>query len=432
MNQQTKSQCEASSNKLADLIQQGADQCVKCGLCVPQCPTYHIGLNEAESPRGRITIMQGVVSSELPLTDTLHAHLDHCLNCRRCESVCPADVKYEELITATRTYIKNKKPTKGNIFLKPLHYLVKRPQYAHIAAKLLFYIQKLRLPTLTRKLFPKNSRISRLAAMLPPLSNPSPLHTYYPATTPKQGDLALFTGCIAQLVDKSALQNTITLLNALGFGVHVPKQHCCGALAWHGGDGALAWQLAQKNISIFNKLQVDAIISTASGCGLTLTEYASIAKQHSSNPQSPEITNFSNKIKEITELLSHVNWPETLKFAPLPKRVAIHSPCTLTNGLHGDAFPRQLLQRIPDIELIALASPTKCCGAAGETMIKYPEMSDKLLKLLLNDIIAKQPEVLVTSNIGCSLHIQGMLKREGVNITVTDPVTLLVTQLMTS
>src|SRR5579859_3655762 len=87
---------------LPDFPLADADKCVKCALCLPHCPTYRVTLDEGESPRGRIALMQGLATGALDATPRLAAHLDHCLACRACEAVCPAEVPYGRLIDSAR------------------------------------------------------------------------------------------------------------------------------------------------------------------------------------------------------------------------------------------------------------------------------------------------------------------------------------------
>ena len=83
-------------------IVEETNKCVKCGLCLPYCPTFHLTKNENESPRGRISLIHGLTSKQLQPTKSLITALDHCLQCGRCESVCPAKVNYNSLIRETR------------------------------------------------------------------------------------------------------------------------------------------------------------------------------------------------------------------------------------------------------------------------------------------------------------------------------------------
>ena len=82
-----------------------ADRCVKCGLCLPQCPTYELTANENESPRGRIALIQGWLSGQLSPSRILTQHLDQCLLCRRCERVCPSLVAYGEIMDQSKALL---------------------------------------------------------------------------------------------------------------------------------------------------------------------------------------------------------------------------------------------------------------------------------------------------------------------------------------
>ena len=89
----------------SDYILSLADRCVKCGLCLPQCPTYSLTSNENESPRGRIALIQGWLTGQLSATNTLTNHLDQCLLCRRCERVCPSQVPYGEIMDQSKALL---------------------------------------------------------------------------------------------------------------------------------------------------------------------------------------------------------------------------------------------------------------------------------------------------------------------------------------
>ena len=94
--------CALPGTPLANAVA-GLDACVHCGFCLQSCPTYITLDDENDSPRGRLMLMRGLLEGEIPIDDpSLETHLDRCLGCRACETVCPSGVPYGHLLEATR------------------------------------------------------------------------------------------------------------------------------------------------------------------------------------------------------------------------------------------------------------------------------------------------------------------------------------------
>src|SRR5436190_3731002 len=105
----------APAKKSLDVLKPDVDyelvlDCVHCGLCTSACPTYVENGHEADSPRGRIYLMRGVIDGRLELDDTVKQHLDLCLNCRACETACPSGVQYAKLIEPFRLNMAEHEP----------------------------------------------------------------------------------------------------------------------------------------------------------------------------------------------------------------------------------------------------------------------------------------------------------------------------------
>lgn len=395
--------------ELSQQIQQQAGMCVKCGLCLPQCPTYQLTQNECESPRGRIALMDGLASEKLPLTDKLKTYLDHCLSCSACEVVCPAKVPYGNLLDNGRELIA-KKYHAANKIPWLLERGIQQPWILNFIFYLLKFYQLLGLQSLLRKT--KLLKLFKLAsadALLPQLSKPLNLKSYYPPLTAEQGQVALFIGCINPFLDATTIKSTIKVLTYYGYGVHIPAtQRCCGALHLHAGYPDVTDKLQTINEQVFNLPAITAIITIASGCSAVLTE-----------------KNFTAPVMDISQFINSAKQPENIAILPLKKRVSLHTPCTLKNVLKNAKAPYELLRKIPDVELLELTS-TNCCGAAGLNMLKFPEFSADLLNPLTNQVIQQQTDSLATSNMGCALHFNKALPT---SLKITHPITLFSEQL---
>lgn len=416
--------------ELIQKIQQQASQCVKCGLCLPHCPTYNLTANECESPRGRIALIEGLSKNQLKPSHKLNTYLDHCLNCQACEAVCPANVPYGNLIDNARAYLSSSNNATRIPFFLDL--ITRYPNLARFANYLFRAYQVTGIQNFAKKTgLLKTLGLSHAENLLPPIIKPIHWKNYYPAINKQQGNVALFIGCISNITDQITLKAAIKLLTYCGFGVYLPsKQTCCGALHQHAGKLKQAAKFIKQNQIAFAKNKIDAIISPATGCTVML-------QQHQ----------FTARTVDINQFLTEISWPETIKIRPLQKTVVIHTPCTLRNILKAEAAPLHLLKKIPQLQ-IKMLSTQFCCGAAGLHMLNYPEIADNLVKNIISEIkqinaLNIPPEnhstkkdtannkidYLITSNIGCALHISKNLKNLGICIKTAHPICLLAEQI---
>lgn len=423
-----------SSEVSKDFIIAESNQCVSCGLCLPHCPTYRLLESEADSPRGRIALMSGVANERIPLNQKFIQHMDRCLTCRACEAVCPNHVAYGHLIDETRVLIadQSKSFASGqNLSIKILLRMLLRTKSARIERlrQLFYFLQK---SGLLRWLLKFNrlekNKVFKFVAQLPLVKFPYAANSnrkhatsniwekVHPAKGEERGCVGLFLGCVARITDVATLNASIYVLNCLGYTVHVPSnQTCCGALHQHSGGLEQAAALAKQNKAAFAALNVGAIISTASGCGVQLLE-SEVADGHS-------------RITDISRFLIEAEGWESVKIAPLPQRILVHDPCSLRNVLHDQRYPYQLIARIPGVQVVPLASNAQCCGAAGSYFMDQPEIASMLLDDKISALVAGGAKYLVTSNIGCSMHIANGLHEKKINIEVLHPVTLLARQM---
>lgn len=416
---------------------QETDLCVLCGMCLPYCPTFGLTADEGESPRGRLSLMQAFARGQLEPDAALLGHLDRCLVCRACERACPSGVPYGKLIDEARALL-GPGQLAGREHPAALRHLLEavtdKPGRLRPLAKNLRLYQKSGAQWLARHSgLLKGLQLDGLEAMLPAVPAPQLFEGYYPSTHARHGEgqfgdgqrgkeqhgeLALFTGCLSEILDVEVLQATIRLLNRLGYAVHVPPdQGCCGALHQHNGDPVTARTLAEQNRTAFAPLRVEAVIGTASGCTAQLFGYAQQWGEDSALPAP---------VQDITAFLAAIDWPDTVAVRPLQARVAVHEPCSSRNVLRDAGASARLLARIPGLEQTALPSQAQCCGAAGSYLITQPDNARALRQPLLDALDRQPADILVSHNLGCALHLANGL--EGVR--VVHPVVLLAEQVL--
>lgn len=390
----------------SDKVDKLSSQCVKCALCLPYCPTYTLTEDENESPRGRIALFQALSQKKLSLTDKVKHHLDQCLGCRACEAVCPAHVKYGELLITGRATFPS--------HARPLISVIENRHLRRLLHTTLWCLEISGLRALARKLgLIRFLRLRAWDALLPPVKRPESFANHYAALSEKRGTVMLFTGCTSSWCDQATLKASVYVLRKWGYDVFIPKnQTCCGAMALHAGFPQQALSLAKQNEQAFYTPTIDHIITVATGCSVTLQE------------TDREAFSFPSKVVDIMDFLNTQPSPENLTLSPIPLRVKLHTPCSRRYVLKTPSSPENLLKKIPSLVLSSFESPD-CCGAAGTYMVEHPAMASALADKLLDLLEPPLPNYIASSNIGCALHLRRELNRRGLAIRVEHPVMLL-------
>lgn len=388
--------------------------CVHCGLCLPDCPTYQETGRETSSPRGRIYLMRGVAEGRIPLDSQVVEETYFCLACRACESVCPAGVRYGHLIESMRAEIdaRGARPRTTRFFQRlVLRHLIGSPWMLRAAFGALRFYQRRGLQRLLRasgllRLLPPLARAER---MLPPLPDPFRAPLVIPAEGHRRGRVAFFSGCLMPELFEPVHTATVEVLTRNGFEVAVPRnQRCCGALHLHSGDPVGAERLMRKNCRVFPLDNFDAVITNSAGCGAALKEYP--------NEIAP-------KVRDICEWLHEVGLRPPQ--GAVPMRVAYDDPCHLLHGQRVAEAPRAILSAIPGLELFDLPGARDCCGAAGIYNLTHADMADTLLARKIAALRDTRPDAIATGNPGCLLQIGSGVRAANLDIEVVHPVQLL-------
>ncbi|HEX2438834.1 MAG TPA: heterodisulfide reductase-related iron-sulfur binding cluster [Methylomirabilota bacterium] len=404
---------------LHGLSVEGVNQCVHCGLCLASCPTFSELGTEMDSPRGRIFLVKSLAEGRIGLSDPTVEHLSLCLDCRACETVCPAGVPYGRLIETAKAEIERQRP--GPVTRRLFRWvnfgllLGNRRVLALAAAGLRLYqasgLQAVARRTGLTRWLP--GTLPAWEALLPPMpaaADRAPLPALTPAVGARRARVAMLTGCVQSVVFGAHNRATARVLARNGCDVLAPPaQGCCGALNAHGGDHARALAMARRTIETFEAADVDTVIVNTSGCGAHMKAYGAILAD---DPAWAErAARFSRTVQDLAEFLARE--PLRGPLAPVPMTVTYHDPCHVVHGQKIRRQPRELLAQIPGLAVVDLPESDWCCGSAGIYNLTQPEMADRLLRRKVRNVASTGAEAVVTANPGCILQIQAGLRAQG-------------------
>jgi glycolate oxidase iron-sulfur subunit len=342
-------------------------QCVHCGLCLQNCPTYLLTGYEAESPRGRIHLIQALNEGRVEPNEAYRQHIELCLVCRNCESVCPSGVHFGRIMEAARAQLyeseyeseKARLPLAERIFRRlAFHELLPHRIRLRVLFGLLTVYQQSGLQALIRasRLLP--APLAEAESLLPELPRPFlPRWEVYPA----EG-------------------NT--------------------------GERQVARDLARQNLQAFLGRGLDAIVVNSAGCGAVMKEYPELL-------DDAEAAEFGRLTRDVTEFLASIELAPFQR--PVPRTVTLQESCHLVHAQRIKDAPRQLLAVIPGIELRDMAHPDLCCGSAGLYMLTEPEMSTRILDDKMQDVASTGAQTIVTANPGCMMQLQRGVRRAGIS-----------------
>ncbi|GAC1390958.1 MAG: heterodisulfide reductase-related iron-sulfur binding cluster [Vulcanimicrobiaceae bacterium] len=406
------------------------NQCVRCGLCLPSCPTYLETLTETSSPRGRISLIKAVGEGELDLLSPGFVHqMSECLDCRACEAVCPSGVQYGQLVETARTQIQAAQASVATPRARFARFFGLRVLFANmgamrVAAALLRFYQQSGLQRLLRASgILRALKLDALEAMAPRISARffTPRNQRYEAPGATKTAF-LHAGCIMHVAFADVNEATVRMLARAKCRVVVPAaQGCCGAITVHAGDMPAGRELAKRNIIAFEASGADYYVINAAGCGSTLKEYGEMFAHDVE--WASRARAFSARVRDITQLL------DDLGIDPPDRRLeqtaTYQEPCHLAHAQRISSAPRRLMAQIPGLKLVEMNESSLCCGSAGIYNLTEPQMALRLQERKIANARATNADVVVTANPGCELQLRAGLNTAGSTMRVQHIVTLL-------
>lgn len=398
----------------ADAMLDAIEKCVHCGFCLSACPTYSVLGEEMDSPRGRIYLMKSVLEDNLSQEEA-QPYIDRCLGCMGCIPACPSGVAYGDLLSSYRALSENSRQ-------RPLIDSAART----LICETLPYPNRFRLAVETGKFARPLQNIlpEKLGAMLGMIPDTVPsaetLPEIYPAKGKRRARVALLAGCVQQVLAPEINWATLRVLAANGVETIIPKkQGCCGSIMMHIGEDKRAKSLARNNLTAFPS-DIDAILTNAAGCGSGMHEYRLL---FAGEDDSNHAEKFAEKVQDISSFLADLGLREMKGFDE-PITVAYQDACHLAYAQGILSAPRQLLQSIPNLNLVELED-TLCCGSAGTYNLEQPDIANELGQRKAQAIMDSGADILVSGNIGCITQIQTHLAQRGHEIEVMHTIELL-------
>ena len=378
-------------------------RCIRCAACLTSCPTYVVTHKEEEGPRGRIAIMRAVVEGHLDITPDAVTHLDNCLLCEACTTVCPSGIEMERMGIAFRDAVVSRAPGKLPLPERlAFEWLFGDLGHFRLLARLMWLYQRSGLQWLARYLgILRVLRLSDMESLLPRV--PSRFVVPRGQTLGSGPTAKVFVGCIMGTAFAPTDEATARVISAFGCKAEMTDgQVCCGALQAHSGAVDRARELARQNLDAFGD-GPEPIVVNAAGCGAMLKHYGVLLAQ------DPRAERFATRVQDVSEFLADKTPVSTPREVDL--NVAIQDPCHLLHAQRISSAPRKLLHAIPGLKVMEIAERDICCGSAGIYNITHPELSADLQKRKCANIAATGCDAVVTGNPGCFVQIQAGLPK---------------------
>ena len=367
--------------------------CVHCGMCNATCPTYQLLGNELDGPRGRIYLVKSMLEGE-QVSKKTQTHLDRCLTCRSCETTCPSGVKYGHLVELARPEVERRV---GRGFLERAHrWLIKQVVPFPKRFALAVWLGRLLKPLLPQGI-----------AELVPQQNVSPR---VDKLSEHSRRMLLLEGCAQSVVAPSINQATRELFNRLEVSVEAPPSAgCCGAVNYHLNDIERAATQARMNIDAWwpeiNR-GAEGLLVPSSGCAAMIKDYPQLFSED--DPYRDKAKRVAALVSDPAEKID----PAQLKNV-VPRRaqtsIAFQVPCTMQHATHSDHAVRRCLDSV-GFKLTTVPDQHLCCGSAGSYSLLQSELSTRLLDNKLAALASGEPEMIVTGNIGCHMHLSRRAK----------------------
>jgi glycolate oxidase iron-sulfur subunit len=392
---------------IAKELKEEVYKCIKCGLCLTPCPVYNLLRFEGASPRGRIQLIKKILEGRAEPSEKFQNLLFTCLLCETCTANCPSGLQTDRLMKAMRTQMQERlgadwrERVLGSLANDKRH------------LPFFLYDEGMRENLLSSG----EGQPGTLPALesLRPASKPlrEQVPEVNPAAEPK-GKVLYFTGCATNYLFPNVGHAVIKVLNRMGMEVILPKgQMCCGLPLYQWGGRKAALKNIRENLKLLNRKDVYAVVVDCASCGAALKkEYAHILEEMGENPKPAK--QLAEKVVDISQILARFDLGKILK--PVEQRVTYHDPCHLGRSQGVKEEPRDLLRKIPGLELVEMAGAETCCGGGAALPWEYPEVASGIGRNKVQSIKETRAAIVASGCPWCRQQIAGNLGQESIRV----------------
>ena len=390
------------------------NKCAKCGKCRSICPVFIETGNESMVARGRISLADALRNGEIVRTELLREYLLSCKKCLRCSRICPSGVDYDFIIQTMLDDLAN------HIGI----WLIPRIIFRLFLTRRWLFNLLLKATSIFQRIVPlkRHGTMRHLPFMfmggrwIPPLAKESVLKKHRNTRKIKSPKMKVgfYVGCLINYVYTDIADAVIEVLNHFEVEVVVPPgQLCCGIPARSLGDVKTARRLAETNVEVFEKANVDFVINACATCGRTLKrDYPRIL--------GDRCLKFTNKLYDISEFIEKYC---TYEAKSLNTKITYHDPCHLYWGQNISKQPRDILRHSSDFQ--EMENPERCCGGGGVFNLLHYDLSRKIGEYKAKAIEKSGANVVATGCPGCRLQIEDLLAANGSAVKCTHTIQVL-------
>ncbi len=394
------------------------DKCVTCAICHSVCPSYLLSKRELLSPRGRIILLRRILEGDISAHEVSPDSFDFCTLCYACQTACPAGVRTDLLFIAARKIITDYNgisKVKKRIFES----LENRKKVNTLVS----------LGSLTQKTIGNKAVESLAGGMTVPKLRSKPFlnelpELIEPAGT-KKARVALFLGCVSNYVNENAAKASIEVMRQLGAEIVIPRnQLCCGAPAFNNGDFETARKLAKANLAIIKETRADYIVSPDATCGGAFRQ--EIPELLAEDEQFDMAVYFADRTLDWSSFVLDVLDPSFPSTTDHHLDVTIHDSCHITHTQHTQGNLRELLERVPGVNVVEMEESTICCGFGGSFASVYPDESNTWTTRKVEHVQKTGASYVIASSPGCIQQMErGFTNKHVGNVKVLHPAELI-------